>query len=118
MSICAVSHSGIIPEAIQNLFAYLNQRKKEQEDAGEEVAIKVRVSAMEIYNEELRDLFHGMSPSETNESPKTSRFGSSKGMQKSKIDVRDARKNSGFSTEVTNSLHLAVSFSMPPPCPI
>lgn len=94
--------AGIIPEAIQNLFQHLEQRRKELEANGEEVTLKVRVSALEIYNEELRDLFvqGGVVHDTSNDSPKTSRFGSARSSQKQRIDVRDARKNSGFSTEV------------------
>eukprot|EP00873_Tetraselmis_striata_P001075 jgi/Tetstr1/421339/TSEL_012309.t1 len=95
-----VDDEGIIPEAIQNLFHHLEQRRKELEAGGEEVTLKVRVSAMEIYNEELRDLFVQGGVVHEAEGPKTSRFGSAKGAHKARIDVRDARKNSGFSTEV------------------
>lgn len=106
------SPPGIIPQAIEQLFALLEATAAEKLAAEEDYSFKVSASAMEVYNEELKDLGPSVQGSqqeqaaspEPNKRPMSARGqGPSRGQQ-AKLELRDNRnKQTGFSTEVLPS---------------
>ena len=96
-----VKDRGIIPEAIEHLFILLKDLQQSEQALGKSHDFKVTASAMEIYNEELKDLGLGFvsAPGSGSDVPVTPRTASKR--SRPRIDIRDNRdKASGFSTEI------------------